>query len=244
MNIELALKEFGLSEKESKIYLELLKLESIKLQELARRIDIPRTSVFNTLNYLIGKGLVSKVEIKGVSHYSATDPSKFEDILEQKKKYIQSVMPELKSLQNIITNKTSVEVFQGAQGAYSIYLDVFKKKEMKYFFGNYDNLKPLMKHLMPSARQLRIDKKIPAKIMCEPADEEIFHTKTYKNLTEMRQSTSLKEFPGYVFIYGDNVALFTNEKEIVGVIIRNAEVAKMMMLIFEMYWKGAKPFKL
>jgi sugar-specific transcriptional regulator TrmB len=244
MNIELALKEFGLTEKESKVYLELLKLDSIKLQELARKIDMPRTSVFNTLNYLISKGLASKIEVQKIAHYSATDPSKFEDILEQKKKYIQSVMPELKSLQNIITNKTSVEVFQGAQGAYSIYLDVFKKKEMKYFFGNYENLKPLMKHLMPSARQLRIDKNIPAKVMCEPTEEDIFHTKAYKNLTEMRQSPALKAFPGYIFIYGDNVALFTNEKEMVGVIIRNAEVAKMMMLIFEMYWKGAKPFKL
>ena len=64
MDKELALREFGLTDKEVRVYLILLSLGSINLQELAKRIDLPRTTIYNTLNYLYTKGLVSKI-VKG-----------------------------------------------------------------------------------------------------------------------------------------------------------------------------------
>ena len=52
MEIEFALKEYGLSQKEIQVYLSLLPLGCINLQKLGKKVDIPRTTIYNTLNYL------------------------------------------------------------------------------------------------------------------------------------------------------------------------------------------------
>jgi sugar-specific transcriptional regulator TrmB len=100
---------------------------------------------------------------------------------------------------------------------------------------------------MPNARQVRIDRRIPAKIVIEDtADEDIFHSKEYMSITQMRRTKLLRDFPGFVFIYdgGKKMALFTNQKEVVGVIIKNEQIASMMKMMFDVYWNVAKPFKL
>jgi len=44
-----------------------------------------------------------------------------------------------------------------------------------------------------------------------------------------------------IFIYGNNVALYTLKGDLIGIIIRNNEqVASAMKMIFEMYWGLAK----
>jgi HTH-type transcriptional regulator, sugar sensing transcriptional regulator len=74
MDTSQVLREYGLSEKEAQTYLALLPLGKINLQEIAKRVDLPRTTIYNTLNYLISKGLVSFIMNKGVRFYEATDP--------------------------------------------------------------------------------------------------------------------------------------------------------------------------
>jgi len=195
---------------------------------------------------LITKSLVSKTDKDKIAFYIATDPSKMKEIIERKKILLEEAMPELESLINTTSKKTKVEVYEGPKGIFALYMDVFKDKEMKYWFGNYENLKPAMQHLMPLAREIRMKKKIHAKIVIEPAEEPVFHTKNYKSITEMRQTPSLKEFPGMVFIYGKGkkVAFFVTKKDPVGLIIDNEQVALAMKMMFDIYWKQAKPFKL
>jgi len=93
-------------------------------------------------------------------------------------------------------------------------------------------------------RTIRLEKKIPAKIVIDRYDEETFHKSTYKKITEMRFLDSLKDFPCMVFIYGNNVAIYTLKDELVGIIIKNKQVAEAMKLIFNIYWSQGKPAKI
>lgn len=246
MIIETALKEYGLTEKEIQVYLALLKIGESTLQEISKHCNCPRTTVYNTLNYLIAKSLVSKTDKDKIALYLATDPSKMQDILERKKILLEEALPQLKAFTNTIPKKTKVEVYEGPSGIFALYMDVFKEKEQKYWFGNYEKLKPAMQHLMPLAREIRMKKKIPAKIVIEQAEEEVFHTSKYKSITEMRQTPLLKDFPGMIFIYGKmkKVAFFVSTESPVGLIIDNEQVALAMKIIFDLYWHQAKPFKL
>lgn len=47
-----------------------------------------------------------------------------------------------------------------------------------------------------------------------------------------------------VFIYGNKVAMYTVEGELVGVIIKNKEFSEAMKIIFNIYWKQGKPVRL
>lgn len=244
MDIKTPLKEYGLSNKEIEIYLTLLQLGSVSLQEVAKRADYPRTTVYNTLNYLITKGLVSKIVKKGITYYSATEPEKLQDKLEEKKKLIESILPELKGLKKVMKESSNVEIYEGFKGVYTILSDVFKVKQQTYYFGGYKESLEILKHLPAHARLMRLENNIHAKIVIDPADEEIFHTKKYKKLTKMRFLKSLKEFPAMIFIYGKKVAMFTVKGDLVGLIISNKEFAEAMKMIFEVYWSMAKPAKL
>lgn len=240
MDATQVLKEYGLSDKEVQAYLALLPLGSINLQEIAKRIDLPRTTIYNTLNYLITKGLVSYIIKKGVRFYEAADPNKLMEKLNEKKELLNSIIPELESLKKTIEESSSVEIFQGSKGLFTILSDVFKKKQQTYYFGSYSLSKEILKHQPGHFRTIRIDRKIPAKIVIDKYDEEIFYKKEYKKITEMRFNDSLKNFPCMIFIYGKKVALYTLKKDLIGVIISNGQVAEAMKLIFDIYWVNSK----
>ena len=244
MDIELALKEYGLTEKEIKVYLTLLPLGNINLQEIAKRIDLPRTTVYNTLSYLHQKGLISKIIKKGVTYFEATDPKKLVDNLEQRKKLIEKVMPKLEGLKQIIKESSSVEIYEGSKGLFTILSDVFKIKQQTYYFGSYSMSVEVLKHQPEHFRTIRLEKKIPAKIVIDTYDEETFHKESYKKITQMRFLDSLKDFPCMIFIYGEKVALYTLEGDLVGIIIKNSQVATAMKFVFDTYWKMGKPAKL
>ena len=125
MDKELALREFGLTDKEVRVYLILLSLGSINLQELAKRIDLPRTTIYNTLNYLYTKGLVSKIVKGHVTYFKAVNPEKLIDTLNQKREFILSVLPELEALKVEIKESSSIEIYEGFKGISTILTDVF-----------------------------------------------------------------------------------------------------------------------
>ena len=241
--IELALKEYGLSDKEIQVYIELLPLGSVNLQEIAKRLDLPRTTVYNTLSYLSTKGLVSKIIKKGITYFEATDPKKLVDKLNEKKELVLSVLPQLEGLKKIIKETSSVEIYEGTKGIFSIISDVFKVKQQTYYFGSYSLSLEVLKYLPSHARTMRMENKIPAKIVIDPYDEAIFKRKDYKKITEMRFLSSMKEFPLMIFIYGNKVAIYTVKGDHIGLVIKNKEVAEAMKFIFDTYWNMAKSCK-
>ena len=157
MDKEKALKEFGLSDKESLVYLELLKLGKINLQELAKKIDLPRTTIYNTLNYLYVKGLISKIVKGNTTDFEAADPSKLMDTINQKKEILLSILPELEGLKKQLSESSNVEIYEGFKGVSTILLDIFKKKQQTYYFGSYSKSVEVLKHLPEHFRTLRLD---------------------------------------------------------------------------------------
>jgi sugar-specific transcriptional regulator TrmB len=239
MDVNLALKEFGLSEKESKTYLALLPHGTSTLQNIAQHLDFPRTTVYNSLNYLIERGLVSKITIQGIMHYQATDPQKFVVILDQKKKLVLAAIPQLEMLQKTQSAISRVELYEGTKGVLSILSDVFSQQQQTYYLGSYSRSLEILKHLPSQVRTLRLEKKIPAQIVIDPYDEPSFHTKEYRSITQMRFHKGLKEFPCMLFIYGKKVAIYTVHGDLIGVIIENKEISIAMKMLFDLYWSSA-----
>ncbi|RJQ15497.1 hypothetical protein C4573_05045 [Candidatus Woesearchaeota archaeon] len=244
METEEILHEFGLSDREIKVYITLLPLGAVNLQEIASRLDFPRTTVYNTLHYLMRKGLVATIVKKGITAFEAADPQKLLDTLNQRKKLLESALPSLQALKKTITESSGVEIYEGTKGLFTVLSDVFKVKQKTYYFGSYSMSVERLKHLPEHFRTIRMERKIPAQIVIDPYDEKMFHEKQYKKITEMRFLSSMKKFPLMIFIYGKKVAMYTLEGELIGIIISNQQVAASMKLVFDTYWSIAKPAKI
>ncbi|MBI4144259.1 helix-turn-helix domain-containing protein [Candidatus Woesearchaeota archaeon] len=243
MDLEYPLKEFGLNDKEAKVYLTLLPLGTVSLQEIARRANYPRTTVYNTLNYLINKGLVAKIVKKNVTHYIATDPERLMDTLEEKKRLIAASLPKLKAMRTGTATSSTVEIYEGFKGVHTILSDLCKIKQQVIYFGGYKKSLEVLKHLPNYVRIMRIQKKIKARMVYDPTDEPILHTKEYQAVSNLRFWDGLTDFPAMVFVYGDKVSMFSWKTDLVGAIITNKDFSTAMQMLFELVWEKGIPAK-
>ena len=96
------LKEAGLTEGEIKVYLALLELGSSTTGPIIEKSRIARSIVYQILNKLEQKGLVSHVTKAKRKHYQAAEPNKIleyiderEKLLEENRKKVERLLPEL-----------------------------------------------------------------------------------------------------------------------------------------------------
>src|SRR5690606_15162601 len=103
--LQKTLLEFGLNEKETKVYLSLLELEIASAQEIAKTANLNRSSVYVTLESLKQKGLIGISDDKKVLQYLASSPdilmSMAQDRSEKEnsiKNKLNEILPNLKAL--------------------------------------------------------------------------------------------------------------------------------------------------
>src|SRR3989344_3615135 len=123
--------EFGLSEKEAKVYLALLELEVAQVSEIAKSANINRSSTYVVLEALKSKGLVSTSEDKKVQQYVAISPEMLlqeakdrANKAEEMKNNISNIVPELKALFKDTKQKPKIKVYEGKEAVKQIYYDI------------------------------------------------------------------------------------------------------------------------
>lgn len=125
------LKEIGLSDSEANVYLTLLKLGEATVAEISQSSGLHRTNIYDSIEKLKEKGLVSYLSKENKQFFRAADPENILTYLQEKEASISQFLPELKELQSKISEKVTVEVFKGAQGIKSTLKDILiTKKEV------------------------------------------------------------------------------------------------------------------
>ena len=138
------LKEIGLTESESRIYLALLKLGSSKKFEIIKEAKISPSKMYEVMNKLINKGLVSYTLKNNVKYFQASPPSKIEDYLDRKFKKLEKQKKEFEKVKKELERikpkeqKTEVQTFIGIEGLKTVFdliLSSSKKGENHYVIG-------------------------------------------------------------------------------------------------------------
>ena len=101
MEIIKELKELNLEDNEIKVYLACLSLGNPKVHEISKKSELIRTTCYGILKSLIEKGLISTVLKNNITHYHATTPRQLLDILDEKKKKINSILPKLEQMKKL-----------------------------------------------------------------------------------------------------------------------------------------------
>ncbi|MBX4186712.1 MAG: hypothetical protein KW802_00405 [Candidatus Doudnabacteria bacterium] len=124
------LEEFGLSDKESSVYLSLLELGPAPARAVARRASVNRGTAYDILRKLVDLGLASFYR-KGKQHFAAEPPERLIEAVEDKQTKLQRLkvgitekLPELKTLFVQQGGKPSIRVYEGTKGVRKILEDV------------------------------------------------------------------------------------------------------------------------
>ena len=235
--MENELKEFGLTDKEVKVYIACLKLGISSVQQISKEAGTYRTYTYEILKSLKEKGLVSYIIRLGKQYFEVSEPDKLINILKEKENKIKSILPDLKILYNTQFNKPSIEMFEGKEGLKNIMDGLIRTKEEILFYGSTGKQVQALNFYFPNYIKRRVEEKIKIKVLTEQSKENFsLHKEDKKELREMRFLPKGVDFPTATYIYGNTVAMFSLEKNIISLIIGNEDIAKTHRMIFNMMW--------
>lgn len=143
------LHKIGLTKGESEIYELLIKTGQTKAGILIKQANLASSKVYDVLQKMINKGLVSFVEINGIKNYQATSPKRLIDFLENKKLEINDAQEEIINLIPLIEKQRDLEKefsntrmyfgIQGAKIALQELAEESRKEGINYGYGTQDN---------------------------------------------------------------------------------------------------------
>ena len=238
------LKKIGLSENEIKIYLALLSNGTNTAYELSQKTGIYRVHIYDKLEQLMEKGLVTHIYKGAKKYFQATDPEKLKHYIQEKKKEIEyqeeeidKIIPELKKITNRTKEDTKVEVFKGVEGLKYFLKDIIKTGKEVLVSGiddqKYEEAFPIfMKQYFRDLKKNKIKEKV-----ITAKRKGIF---MYNKISTEYKFLDEKEFnPTNTFIYGEKVVIVSWGIPVTAIMIKNKGIAETYRNHFEHLWKIA-----
>ena len=250
METEKILENIGLTKNEIKIYLALLKLGQITSWSIIKETGVHTSKVYDGLQRLLDKGLVSYVIISNTKHFNATDPSRLLDFLDDKKrnietqeKEIRKIIPSLKAESASSQEETKAEIFKGWKGMETVYKmlrETLKKGDINYVMGaskgeDLEQVRTFFNKHLKGLAEKRIKQKI---IYNEVARGNIEEQGKHPKLFEIRYMKNTT--PAEVNIWADKVMTIILTKNPTAILITDKKVADYYRSYFEILWKSAK----
>ncbi len=229
------LQHIGLTLTEAKLYVMLLELGKAQAGILSRKTGIHRRSVYDALERLIEKGLVSYIKENDKRFYLPTDPKRVQEMIEDQKKQIDEIFPGLQARFLEQAAKQETLFYRGTEGIKTIFEDQIREGKDVYIIGASHQAKELLKFYIPHYTDKRIKKKV--KLHALYAGER--HSATIP-LAEIRYLPASFASLVSTSIYGDKVAITVWMQEPVAILIKQPEVAKAFKNYFELLWKMGK----
>lgn len=238
MDLEI-LQEIGLSNTESKVYLALLEIGSALAGEITKKSQINRTNVYDALERLIEKGLVTYVLSANRKVFEPINPERLNQILEEKQDNLKKILPELESKFKENKTKEEASIFKGKKGIKSIFEDILKENKDLYAYGAESKFADLFPAYQKYWNKKRAKLKINVKIIY---NEKVKKRKKQENLKllKMKFLHEHYEFPSTNLIYGDKTVIISWTENPIGFMIKSKEVSKSNMSFFNLLWKIAK----
>ena len=136
------LESIGLTKGEIKVYGALLELGESTKTPIANESKVSHGKVYDILERLLTKGLVSVIKKEGIKNFKASNPKKLKEYIQRKKENILTQEKTVENLLPILTSKytskrkdTDAEIYFGWNGlktAYDQMLDSIDKQDTNY----------------------------------------------------------------------------------------------------------------
>lgn len=245
MDLNTALKNLGLSEKEAIIYLALLQGGQATAYQIAKRSGLKKPTTYVILDGLIERGAARKLLKERGANYIATDP--VEIFVEARSRFEQaeSLLPQLRALVN---NKKIIgaSYFEGIAGIKEMYKKLLQKTAGKSYVGFFAHQKDTPKILQDYWPVLNTEM-TKQKIILRGVTTKDATTKSYLEKAFQKMPPGLLQIKGLSSnIYSSNVSIeiyddftqITSHRYMQGLLIQNHDIASSLHQIFEIVWNS------
>lgn len=233
------LQEYGLNEKEAKVYLSALELGKATGFQIYKKTNLKKPTAYYILDELRRKHLVNLTSNGKKKYFVAENPEKIKKVLQEKIAAFDEILPQLRSIYNSPNTKPKLRFYEGKDGLEEVYNDTLRYKSEILAFASEGIVKTLGKDYTDSYIARRVKNNIPLRGIV-PSTEIFEKSYLHSNIAQFRSvkmiGTKKYNFPIEINIYANKVALMSFRDEI-GIIIESDEITKMMKMMFEFFWK-------
>lgn len=242
--------DFGLSEKEAKVYISLLELEIATVGEIAKKSDVNRSSVYVVLELLKKRGFVTTSGDKTVLHYIAVSPEVIlknaEDLAVKQneiRKKIDDIVPELNALHKDTKIKPRIRIFEGKQGLINAFEDSLKCKEkLMRVSSSAGSLFRILPEYFPGyvERRQKLGIKMHGIHPNDMEGQQLIKADINHFDNAILIPKDKYNFPADLAIYDNKIAYMSAEKGGIAIIIEIKEMSDVMKNVFDMAFEEAK----
>jgi HTH-type transcriptional regulator, sugar sensing transcriptional regulator len=253
-DIKTLLKQFDCNEDEISIFGTLLNSGEQTVASIAKNTSTKRTTVYGIITRLLQKNLIEEIHKNSVKTYRTIDKEKLKKNLDNKIDNLKNIKDNvdilMTSLSGTKTMKPELKFFEGKEGVQFVLNDLIIRKniETETFWPIEKMLKILGKDYFKFLNRERIKRNIYTRAIWP--EKQIIDTKTHpymgsgeEFLREIRIAPKQIDFSMGYWIYENNVAFISSEKEVYAFIIKSEEFADMLRKQWELVWSLSKPLK-
>jgi len=241
------LQDFGLSEKEARVYLALLELGKTTADKIAKQAGIKRPTTYVQIKSLMEKGLMSTYEEGKKTCFAPESPEllkrlllKQKDMLQSKERDLDELLPDLLRQFESAGERPVVRFFEGREGIVTMrdqMLNAPTKEWLVIYSHNaLDEVFPETERRTYSKR--RIEKGIMSRLIYTRAEGPFSPSER-----DITKSTEIKFFPPDklpletdIVVFGNSVALTSLKGMLFSVVIESKEIAKSHAALFWALW--------
>ncbi|MDD5438059.1 MAG: helix-turn-helix domain-containing protein [Patescibacteria group bacterium] len=245
MDLQSAIQNLGLTEKEAKIYLALLQSGQSTAYQIAKKSGLKKPTTYVILDGLIERGAVRKILKTKAMQYKATDPVELFVTARSRVQQAESVLPELRALAKSDNKVVQATYYEGVSGIREMYNFLMAEMKGKEYVGFYAHEKDTPKELANYWNDLNeelVRNKIKRRAVT-PIDET---TKRYiESRAIPRELADIKGLPKNVYDSNISIEIFNQYTQIIshryeqGILIQNPDIANTLRMVFEIVWKAA-----
>lgn len=242
----------GLKEDEAAVYEALLMKGSQTAGSLLGLVKpIKRGTLYQVLRRLEERGLVREAGGEGKTRFIPETPGKLRALLSSReeefvrsKESLDKALPELEAKFRLNEQRPSIRYFEGIEGLRQIYEEHIDSPAKELFFVRTAKARVTRDHLgkwWAHYKRRRKEKGMVAHTLA-PDDPEANHDPAQdKAFAIVRTWIRPEDYtaPIEIDVYGDTVAVISFGKEIFGIAITNAHIAKAFLEVFRLAERGA-----
>ncbi len=241
MSIVQVLVQIGLQETETKFYLAALELGQASVRDIAAKAGISRTNAYDVYARLLEDGLVTQVggTANKTMLVAAEPPDQLTELLDIRRRKLNVLLPELRSIHNRASGKPRVRFYQGLEGIKLVLDDTLAARDKKLLgiLSMRDLFEVPGRTWMDDLVRRRIEAGIFLRVIRSPVkDIENVWAQSAADLREVRFASPDFVFVMTSYVYDNKVSIISSQREHFAMTIESEEFAMMQRNLFEVLW--------
>jgi sugar-specific transcriptional regulator TrmB len=240
MTVYEVLKRLGFLDNEIKVYLALIDSGVSLAGNIAKKSNLHRRQVYDALNRLTHKGLVSYAIKSGKKLFKPTHPGRILEIVKERENEIQEILPELEKRFETTKQSIFAEIYEGAEGLKSVMEMILKERKEWLTIGSTGKAPSILPYYLEQFARKRLKLGIKRKVLIADTKEgrEYYKVLKKQGLIQIRFLPKEIQQPQTIWIFGSKVAIILVSLEnLVVFLIDNKETAHSYREYFNLLWK-------